>query len=215
MAMSYTTLTGDKDTVGSIKYFVRHSLVPSADILETAQAEIYSKLRVREMMKRLPGTILTGASTITLPSDCIAPMGLYLTGLNAVKVKLIDQDLFELTVAEDADLSVYEGTPCMATFDDTLLYLDAKADQAYTYRLWYMQTPANLAATTNETNFLTTRYKNILEAMCKAYGFAHMKDDAQAAKFKAEANEAITLANMTFDNWFQAMRLEAHWSSDR
>lgn len=214
MAMSYTTLTADKDTVGSIKYFVRHSLVPSSDILESAQAEIYSKLRVREMMTRLPGTIALAESTITLPTDCIHPMGLYLTGVYSGKVDLIDYDLFERTVSEDESLALYEGCPSRCTFDDTTIYLDVKADQAYTYRLWYMKTPANLSGA-NETNFLTLRYKNVLEMMCKAFAFEHMEKTELAARYKGEANEAIQLANMNFDNWFQAMRLDASWSNDR
>ena len=58
MVMSFTTLMGDKNTEGAIKYYVRHSEVPSASILESAQGYIYSKLRTRQMKVLIAGATI-------------------------------------------------------------------------------------------------------------------------------------------------------------
>lgn len=212
MAMTYTTLTGTVDTEGSIRYFVRHSLVPSEFILERAQEAIFSMLRVQEMMTRSTGTIAEDATTIAFPSDCLHPLALFRTGLYKGQIDILDYQHFEQIVGEDEDGELYSGTPARCTFDKTSFYLDAKADQAYPYRLWYMARLANLAATTNETNALTTKYGHILEAMCKHYAYAHRENDGQAQQWLAKANGYIQAANMQFDEWWQQIRAEAYWS---
>lgn len=214
MAMTYTTLVGDVTTEDSIKYWVRHSKVPSTSILSRAEAAIYAKLKVREMMARATGSIAQNATTITLPADCIFPIGLYLTRNYKGKIDLLDQDHYERITGEDEDGNLYEGTPCRATFDKTLVYLDVKADQTYYYRLWYLQKPAALSDT-NTTNFLTDRYEHILEAMCKHYAWKHRGEKSEANDEYALAAAAINEANANYDNWLQAMRLEAFWSSDQ
>ena len=48
-SMTYTSLIGDKNTAGSIARWVNYSKLDADQILQEAQALLYSMLRVREM----------------------------------------------------------------------------------------------------------------------------------------------------------------------
>ena len=213
MPMNYTTLVADKDTAGSIKYFVRHSEVPSDFILEQAQAAIYQQLRVREMINRTAGTITSGSSTIVLPTNILEPIRLLRTGSYKGRIAIFDPEHFESRTGEDDTGAVYTGIPTSCTYDATTLYLDATADQDYPYRLWYRGTPAALSGS-NLTNFLTTRYSMILEAMCKHYAYEHRENDAKAGSELEKAMAFITKANEEFDMWQQQVQTELYWSND-
>lgn len=213
MPMTYTTLTGSKDTEGSIKYFVRHSEVPSDYVLERAQDAIYQILRVREMLTRLEGTIATDATTLAIPSDMLEPVALLRRAAYKGRIVILDQEHFESRVGEDDTGALYAGTPTFCTYDQSNFYFDAKADQDYPYRLWYMQKPAPLSSG-NATNFLTTRYPNILEAMCKHYAFAHRQNEGQAATELEKAMGYITKANEEYDMFRQSIQTEMYWSRE-
>lgn len=214
MPMTYTILTGNKDTEGSIKYWVRHSEVPSIYILERAQDAIYQILRVREMVTRTQGTIPLNATTLAMPADILEPIWLGRRGDYQGKIRLLDQEHFESRVGENPDDNndVYPGTPSQATYDGTTFYFDAKADREYPYRLWYMRKPALLAASANESNFLTNRYGNILEAMCKHYAFEHRGDDGKSATELEKAAGFIGKANEEYDMFRQSIQTEMYWS---
>ena len=213
MPMTYTTLTGSKDTEGSIKYFVRHSEVPVDFVLESAQDAIYQVLRVREMLKRASGTIATDATSLALPTDILQPEVLLRTGSYKGRIILLDPEHFESRVGEDENGELYPGVPSFATYDQSNFYFDAKADQDYPYRLWYMQKPALLSAS-NESNFLCTRYPNILVAMCKHYAFAHRQNEGQAASELETAMAYITKANEEYDMFKQSIQTEMYWSRE-
>lgn len=213
MPMTYTTLTGSKDTEGSIKYFVRHSEVPSDYILERAQDAIYQVLRVREMVTRTGGTIATDATTLAMPAGLLDPIALLRTGSYKGRITILDQEHFESRVGEDENAALYPGTPCFATYDATTFYFDAKADQDYPYRLWYMAKPT-LLSVSNETNFLTVRYGNILEAMVKHYAFEHRNDDSKAANELEKAMGYIAKANEEYDMFRQSIQTELYWSRE-
>jgi hypothetical protein len=214
MPMTYTILTGTKDTEGSIKYFVRHTEVPSDYILERAQDAIYQILRVREMLTKVEGAIAEDATYLAIPSDMLEPIAFVRRGSYQGRITILDQEHFESRVGENADDSnnPYPGTPVFATYDKTNFYFDAKADQAYAYRLWYMQKPALLASSSNETNFLTLRYPNILEAMCKHYAWEHRGDEGKAAGELEKAMAYITKANEEYDMFRQSIQTEMYWS---
>ncbi len=211
MPMDYTTLIADKSTEGSIKYFVRHGEVPSEFILERAQSAIYSLLRVREMLTRAQGTILEDATTLAMPTGFLHPVLLMRRGEYKGEIDILDQQHFESRVAEDAAGDLYEGTPSQCTFDDTMFYFDVKADQDYLYRLWYMKSP-DLLSPSNTTNFLTSRYSHILEAMCKSYAWAHRQDKEQEAGWLEKATGYIAKASEEFDMFNQSLRMELYWS---
>lgn len=211
MPMNYTTLVADKSTEGSIKYFVRHGEVPSEFILESAQSMIYSLLRVREMKKRTEGTILEDATTLTMPTDMLHPLMLMRRGNYKGEIKLLDEEHFEHRIGEDENNVLYPGTPSQCTFDADTFYFDVKADQDYPYRLWYMATPALLSGS-NLTNFLTSRYRHILEAAVKSLAYKHRDDKEMAAGYLEEMTAYITKANEEFDMFNQSIRMELYWS---
>ena len=215
MAMTYNSLTASKDTEGSIKYFVRHTEVPSDYILERAQDAIYQVLRVREMLTKAEGTIAENATYLAIPSDMLEPIAFVRRGSYQGRITLLDQEHFESRVGENADDSnnPYPGTPVFATYDKTNFYFDAKADQAYPYRIWYMQKPAMLASG-NQTNFLTLRYPNILEAMCKHYAYEHRENDNKSAAELEKAMAYITKANEEYDMFRQSIQTEMYWSRE-
>lgn len=210
MAMTYTTLTADKDTEGSIKYFVRHSIVPSDSILTSAQALIYSMLRVREMKALATGTILTGVSELTLPTDFIEPISFWLGGINKSRLEILDEDHFEERIGRDENDVPYDGIPTECTMDRTKAYFNATTDDDYLYRMWYIATPAALAGG-NQSNFLCTRYPHILEAMCKYYAYQHREMANDAATWLGIANAGIEKANGEYDLYKQSIRHEIHW----
>lgn len=212
MAMTFSVLTGDKDTEGSIKYFVRHSIVPSESILTSAQSLIYSMLRVREMKVRVKGTLTIGADTLTLPTDFMEAISFWLGGDYKSKIRILDEEHFEQRVGNDASDDPYDGTPTQCTMDRTKAYFDATPDIAYPYRLWYMATPAPLSLS-NESNFMCTRYPHILEAMCKYYAYMHRQMDGEATNWLAVANAAIEKANGEYDLYRQSIQHEITWEN--
>lgn len=211
MAMSYTTLMADKTTEGSIKYYVRHSEVPSASILESAQSLIYSKLRVREMKVLVSGSsIAAAASTITLPTRFQDPISLWLDREWKSRLTILDEEHFEQRVSRDTDGDLYEGTPTFCTMDKTTAYLDTKADQEYYYRLWYYETPAPLSGT-NETPWLVTTYPHLLEAAVKYYAYQHREMNDQADRWLQICMAAINDLNGRYDQYQQQIQTEMYW----
>lgn len=210
MPMNYTTLIGAKTVEGSIKYAVRHSEVPSEFVLTNAEGLIYSMLRVREMKALQTGTIADGDTTLALPTNFVGSISLGIAGEYKQPIDILDEEHFEQRLAQEADGSLYEGTPRFCVMDGTHFRFDVEADRAYLYRLWYYKQPVALSGS-NETNFLTTRFPHILDAACKFYAYAHREDNDMAEKWKSIAIDAITLANANHDQELQALRFENRW----
>src|SRR3954466_13370023 len=74
--MDYNTLVGSKGTEGSVKYWINHAEVPASSVIADAQAEIYSRLRVREMLVQASLAITVGMSAIALPVSFLDPESL-------------------------------------------------------------------------------------------------------------------------------------------
>lgn len=209
--MDYTTLVAAETVEGSIKYAVRHSLVPSDTILDLAEALIYSRLKVREMKAlHAAQTLAAAASTITLPDGFLEPISLWLDRDYRSKIVFLDEEHFEERVGRDINGDLYEGTPSMATFDGTTIYLDVKADIQYYYRMWYYKQPEALSGT-NLTNFLTNRYPNILDAICKYYAYRHRRMQGDADSWLQLGLAAIDLANAQYDQAQQSIQTEMFW----
>ena len=74
-AMSYTSLTGDKNTAGSIARWVNYSKLDADQILQEAQSLIYSMLRTREMRTHFNFDMGVGADRVALPTGFLDPIG--------------------------------------------------------------------------------------------------------------------------------------------
>ena len=73
--MTFTSLTGDKNTVGSIASWVRYGKLDTQPILDEAQALLYGLLRTREMMAVAFFNVPIGVSYVSLPSNFLDPIG--------------------------------------------------------------------------------------------------------------------------------------------
>jgi hypothetical protein len=74
-SMTYTSLVADKNTAGSIARWVNYSKLDADQILQEAQALLYSMLRTREMRTHVNFDMGVGASQIALPSGFLDPVG--------------------------------------------------------------------------------------------------------------------------------------------
>ncbi len=213
MPISYTQLTADKDTAGSLRYQVRHSILAADYCLERAQEAVYSLLRVREMVVRTTGTIAADAVALTAPTGMLEPLYFGRTGDYKGPIHILDQEHFEQRLGEDDTSTPYAGCPTECTYDGTLFHFNAKADQAYPYRLWHMSAPALISSGT-PTNAITARYGHIIEAMALHYAWADRQDnDAKSNAALEKAMGFITKANEEYDMFRQSIRTEAYWSN--
>ena len=74
MTMSFTSLTADKTTVGSIKSWQNYSKMDAEGILEEAQSMIYMRLRCREMKTSDQFAVKAGAASYDLPEGFLDPI---------------------------------------------------------------------------------------------------------------------------------------------
>lgn len=212
MPVSYTTLSADVTTAGSLKYMVRHSILSSDYCIERAQEAVYAILRVREMVARRASTIVTGATSITVPDRMLEPLAFVRTGSYKGAIDILDHEHFEQRIGDDDTSTPYEGTPTECTFDKSTFYFNATADQDYPYRLWYMQRPTLLTSGT-PTNEVTDRFGHIIEAMCLHYAWLDRDNDQKANDALQKAMGFITKANEEYDMFRQSIRTEAYWSN--
>lgn len=88
--MTYTTLTGAKNTSGSLANWVNYSRLDIGVVLDEAQALLYQYLRVREMRARGYFTLLQGSVFSPLPANYLDPAGpMFASSLN-LKMTYLD-----------------------------------------------------------------------------------------------------------------------------
>lgn len=212
---TYSTLIGAKTADGSIQQWVNDGSIPSASIVSKAEGMIYQNLRVREMKALATGTIAAGASTLDLSSlDMLEPIAMQITGDSGGMVSILDNEHYESRIYINSSDSLEEGIPSEATVIDATMHFNFKADAAYKYRLVYFKTPAALAVTTNETNFLTDRYPHLLEAACYYWAYSFKKDRQEADHWLQVALGAIDKANEEYGMYQGQIRYENFWSTE-
>ena len=182
---NFTTLTGSKTTPGSIKEAINHSGIPVTQILSDAEAWIYQRLRVREMLASTTGTLAAASDTISLSSltGYKSPFFLMFTG-TAFTPKFVPErrslDFVLRSWGYDGDGVRSVGRPYCWASDATTIQFDTIADTAYPYLLRYYRALPALAAD-NETNFLTDSYPRLLRAVCYAFANEWKKDEREKA----------------------------------
>lgn len=83
MAMTYTSLVGDKTQIGSIASWVNYSKLQPTVIVDEAQALVYSLIRTREMLADFSFAMAVGQANIPLPTGFLDPIGrMYMTSFN-------------------------------------------------------------------------------------------------------------------------------------
>ena len=193
MAIDYATLTAAKTTLGSIANWVNRSDLPTDNILIEAEAAIYERLRVREMMELGTLTFSISTNTTSLPSGFLDPIEYRPHGWTDVLSFVFEQSL---DAHRDNDGVLYEGTPTRWSIIGETAYVDVSCDEEFSGRLMYYKRPAALSVS-NTTNFLTIRYPTLLRNACMAKAFEHMKDMQNAGTYMQMAEAKIAEANAT------------------
>lgn len=191
MAINYTTLTGSKSTSGSIANWCNRGDLPTENILLEAEAWIYQRLRVREMVATTAFTFDADASTEALPDGFLDPVQ-FLPYEYAEALPFYHEEFFRAERDSSGDL--FDGTPSKWTIIGTTAHVDVACSAAFSGILMYYATPAALSGG-NETNFLTTRYPTALRRVCMAMAYEHMKDTERMNGEYLLAEAAIGAAN--------------------
>lgn len=190
--INFTTLTGSKTTAGSIKHWTKLSRIDAEQILDLAQAMIFrgfvnpltgapTALRHWRMRARATLTIAADDESVALPTRFLDPAGPIRDTTNGGNIVQVPEDAFEEHCAY-TDAGILEaGTPQFFTLTGGLITFNAKWDAAASLRFPHYAEPARLAATSNETNWLTEGYGPLLFSACAA----------QAAEFMEHAEEAV------------------------
>lgn len=199
---TYTILTGAISTAGSIRNWTQHSSIPAEQILDEAQALIYTSLRVQEMIRTERVSIGAGLEYASLPDRFLDPIGFRL-----------DEDKWELDYVQenllgrerDADGAILTGRPerwTILTTDSDIgrMEFDVANDEteALLGDMIFYRTPELLGASV-QTNFLTDRYPTLLRRACLALAFEHRKRWAEFRDEVSLANDAIAAANIAGD----------------
>lgn len=175
MAMSYTTLIADKTVAGSIKSWQNYSKIDSLGVLEEAQAMVYMRLRCREMRASATVPVGAGVDFVALPTGYLDPI-FTSDATNDVELDFKDEvQLERMRTWTAAVLDTGEITS-FAFFDENFNF-DAKSLAAFSIRALFYKTPDPLSPT-NDTNWLTKRYPQLLRMACLATGARFAHDDA-------------------------------------
>lgn len=210
--MNYTTLVADATTEGSIKYAINYSRIDSAGILEEAQAWIYQRLRVRQMMASANVSISSAASTASFPTGYLDPLQLSIPGYVS-RIRLKDVEWFRSHLGWDEDAVMPEGVPSYWCDFDTTINFDTKADQAYTAKMIYFKKPDALSGS-NLTNWLTDRYPTLLRRVCLMFAAEARKEYEIMDRAEMRALQAIDEIRAESDLAMRGMELDFNWEEN-
>ena len=210
MGDNFAVLAGAKNEEGSIRNWLNHAEIPSATVIDYAEAFIFRELRVMPMRTLKTGTIALDATAISLADDrFLDPISAQLTGDNQTKLVFKDQGLFEELLGFAEDGTLQPGPPNIYTHNRDEIYLNTKADQAYTYRIWHYAEPERLSGTNND-NILTTKYSDLLQSAWSIYAYKWLKDDKQMRAAQADTVALIKQANRDSDMALSTSQYEFH-----
>ena len=209
--MNYTTLVAAHTTVGSIQYHVNYSRIDSAGILEEAQAWIYAKLRVRQMISTSSVTISSGATTAAFPTGYLDPLHFGIPGVMNT-IRHWDVERFRTSLGWDESAVLPEGIPTVWTDHDTLIQLNTRADQAYTAKMVHYKTPTALSGS-NLTNWLTDKYPTLVRRACLMFAYEARKELEMMNAEEARALQQIQEINVESDLALRGMEMDMNWES--
>lgn len=202
--MDYTTLVGLRTVDGSIRQWVNDSSIPATVILEEAEAWIYRRLRIKDMLTTASGTIAassnpaTSASSVAHPARYIASKRFEL--LTPTRAALTKRTADALLALQSIDtLGNYDRrTPANYASIGATFQLDSAADQDYTYRVLYYAALAPLSAL-NTTNALTDRAPRLVRAACLYAANEFRKNDTEKTYWLNAAEAEIKRLNAEDD----------------
>lgn len=174
MAMSYTTLIGDKNTAGSISSSVAYDRIDRDAALEDAQALIYETLRTREMRSVAELVMGIGEYTKALPTGFLNPIGGKMWDKTGFRYQHITLDGVISRRTYDSDGVIVSLIPEFWAIGDELIQFEQSFSESRRLFLPHYRSLPLLSAG-NQTNFLTSRYPNILRKACRVEAFGQME----------------------------------------
>jgi len=210
MALNYTDLVGAKTVDGSIKQWVNHSEVPSTTILTNAEAWIYERLRVRQMLATATGTLTADTSnSITLPTTYRGPLHLMFPG-SATSAKHLPArktiDFIRDNINYDGAGAQTVGRPQYWGTDASNILFETIVDKAYPYDFMFYSALAALSGS-NLTNFLTTEYPHLLLAVCAYFSYEWLRNSQEKVYWLKVAEGEISESSKESDMELQGVDL--------
>lgn len=197
MAITYTQLTGAVGVSGSIKNWINRTDLDSAAIVTFAETEIYSRLRVREMRAEATLTVLISTNYVALPAGYLDPISMKDRYFNDIVPN--DMDALLAMRANDGNGTPIEGEPSRYAVWDEKFQFDIAMDAQRTFKLLYFKQPDALATTTNETNWLTSRYSHLLLAACRKYAETFTKNFPAKKEAEQDFERILAAVNVNDD----------------
>lgn len=213
MSVDYTTLVAAETTVGSIKYWTNYSRIDADGILTEAQAWIYARIRVREMVTTADVAIAEGDSDVAFPSGYLDPLAFGIPGV-VNRIVLKDVELFRTTLGWDSDAVMPEGPPTYWCDFNQRIQFNFKADQAYTAKMVFFKTPDALSGG-NPTNFLTSRYPTLLRRVCTMFAAEARKEYDLMDRSELKALAMIEDIKVESDMAMRGQELDFNWEEAR
>jgi hypothetical protein len=208
--MDYNTLIAAKSTAGSIRNWVNYDKVDPVTVLAEAQAEIFDRMRVREM-RTLDTSIVTaaGVEKYALPPSFLDPVRPLTDNQGNAYVFKTEGELMRRRNYDPATGLIVRGTPAFfSIFDEALQFDCAFQSGGLVLNLLCFKSPAPLGPA-NPSNFLTNRYPHILRRACQMRAADFMDDDAAFARHQARLDDDIAIAMANNDLAWHGVELDS------
>lgn len=210
--MDYNTLVADKSTAGSIAYAINYDRIDPTGILEEAQAWIYAKLRINDMISTASVAITSGASTAAFPSGYLDPLHFGIPGF-VNKIRRKDIEWFRTNLGFDETGTLPTGQPTYWTDYQQAIQMNTLADKAYTASMVFYKRPDALGPS-NTTNWLTTRYPTLLRRVCLMFSAEVRKEYDAQDRAEARALQDIDKIKLESDDNLRGIELDFNWESN-
>lgn len=209
MAITYSTLVGTNTVDESLMRWVNKSDIPSALILTLAEKYIYRRLRVKQMLEVVTGTLASGTATDSLVARHLSTRHMAFTGTAAGNISKKTMEELLSSRSFDGTGSISSGKPLLFGETDGVVHFEVRPDANYVYEALIYREPAALSTDT-ETNFLTDEMPRLIYLAGIGFASEFKKDkaerkywlgqlDAEINKMNEESDEALEGADIVLE----------------
>ena len=172
MAWTYTTLkSAIKDYLQNSETTFENNL---ATIITQSENRILKSIQLPDFRKNTTGTMTSGNSYLTTPTDFMAPYSLALD--NSGYEYLIFKDVN--FIREAYPVSTTPATPkYYGLFDDSSFILGPTPNSSYSVELHYFYKPTSITTSADGTSWLGTNADTVLFYGCLVEGYTFMKGE--------------------------------------